>query len=258
MGAAKRMLRLSPSIRWQRFISAAVFLSAAFHAGASIVVLGLSQKAIVLAADSRVGQSGHFVDSECKIAALNDRTLYAATGLGRYPAELLGGHGWSGKEAAENVVIGLGNLAPLERLGATWASTMERNLARSMQMQPRLTASAIEEDGGIVTGIFARLAMDSRIEAIVVYIGYSGSHFDHRIESITQPAVRLFGDGRVIAWIRARAATQRFTPDSPGQLGGWIEAAIKARVADNVGGVVSIVELERGSAIRWNKSVCPN
>jgi hypothetical protein len=231
---------------------------------ASLVVLSLTQDKIIIAADSRIGQFGDYVDTECKVAALQGDVLYSAANLTGIRAEFLGGFtpGWSARDIAADALHGVADI-PLEAVAEAWATTIEDNLRWSFFLQFALTLTGIDPVAGeAILGIFVRGRVLEEFRGLMVTVKCVNFPFclafDHKITPIA-PGATLYGSRVAGRWVASRD-WRGINITNAVDVGSIIGATINAHVAEDVGGAVDILELERGRRPTWvtRKPYCPN
>src|ERR1035437_1107224 len=116
----------------------------------SIVVVAWSQKEVVIAADSRgtIGNSYH--DTECKVRALGDNLIFAATGRSRLGMD----PGWDIYALAENQFDSLVRKGTSDRLAEKLATVWGEGVKKEFE---RIGVESVDgiDTGYIATGMFA-------------------------------------------------------------------------------------------------------
>jgi hypothetical protein len=152
----------------------------------SIVVLGRSRQRIVIAADSRVNfGDGKYKDSSCKIAALNDQFIFAATGIVGDSSYLLPENlRFDATEEARRVFrqysqtpensFGLGKVGTV---ASNWGTAMAKHFRDAAQVSPGSLREWLKRvdrshESPFIVGVFAGLESDGEISVYSVNVDY--------------------------------------------------------------------------------------
>jgi hypothetical protein len=125
----------------------------------TVVVVGYSKKKVIVAADSReTNDDGEYRDTACKIAALNDKLIFTATGQAKLISR--GVSLWDATREARTALTDTQKLNSdkvgdfLDRVAARWGVLLGTNIATNMQ---RDAASKLSDEQLLVDGMFIGL-----------------------------------------------------------------------------------------------------
>lgn len=151
----------------------------------TIVVVSSSKHKVVMAADSRVNfGDGRYEDSYCKIAALNDKLIFAATGIvgdNSYllPEDLRFGATEEARKAARTFDVipdfpVFSDQPRVHRIATDWGQAMARrfNAASDIRLKHWLELISKTGERAFVLGIFAGLERDGRVSVAVAHVDY--------------------------------------------------------------------------------------
>ena len=153
----------------------------------SIVVLGRSRQRVVIAADSRVNfGDGKFDDSSCKITALSDKLVFAATGIVGDSSYLLPeGLRFEATEEAKKIFLqysqapeNIFDLGTVGTLASNWGEAMAGHFRAAAQASPAslqewLKRVEVSHEEPFLVGLFAGLESDGEISVYSVRVDYA-------------------------------------------------------------------------------------
>jgi hypothetical protein len=159
---------------------------AQIHSG-SIVVMGRSRQKVVIAADSRVNLGdGKYEDSYCKITALSDNLIFAATGIvgdSSYllPEDLRFGATGEARKAFLSYSQKPEDFLDLGRVGtiaSKWGAAMADHFRKAADASPANLEEwrkriDLSHESGFVVGLFAGLEPDGEISVYSVTVDYA-------------------------------------------------------------------------------------
>jgi Proteasome subunit len=153
----------------------------------SIVVLGRSRQRVVIAADSRVNfGGGKYEDSSCKITALSDKIIFAATGMVGDSSYLLPESlRFDATEEARRIFLQYSqtpenflDLGMVGTLASNWGAAMAEHFravaaASPSSLQEWLKRVELSHESPFLVGIFAGLESDGEISVYSVHVDYA-------------------------------------------------------------------------------------
>jgi hypothetical protein len=156
----------------------------------SIVVLGRSRQRVVIAADSRVNLgNGKYEDTSCKIVALSDKFIFAATGIVGDSSYLLPEDlRFDATEEARRVFLEYSrmpenflDLGMVGTLASNWGTAMARNFREAAEASPAslqewLKRVELSHESPFIVGVFAGLESDGEISVYSVSVDYVQPH----------------------------------------------------------------------------------
>jgi len=229
---------------------------------ATILVIGIMPGRVIIAADSRVAAPWGIEDTECKIAALDPHTLYAAsgiTGMESYPFSLYPFLWFARREAIQEFEnLGDGNL---RQLAEAWAVSAEEHFSAMRLRDWSFGMRAVSDHLTITSGHFARANQDG-VEFLSVYIqclDYPACvAVTHTIAERRVPGILLDGDHGAMAFI-SQFLNARIRPDDAYALGYLIAAAVRTRRFPDIGEPIDIAEVSADQGVHWylRKRNCP-
>jgi hypothetical protein len=152
----------------------------------TVVVVGYSKKKVIVAADSReTNDDGAYRDTACKIAALNDKLIFTATGRAKFISRDVSL--WDATREARTALMNTQKLNSdkvgdfLDRVAARWGVLLGTNIATNMQRD----ASKLSDEQVLVDGMF--IGLDENREL----------HISHEIirAKIIENATEIQADG---------------------------------------------------------------
>ena len=198
-----RTLPIKRQPKWYLIFLAICFLSTVawpqLRSG-TIVVISYSKQKVIVAADSRANfGDGRYEDSYCKITALSDKLVFAATGIVGDSSYLLPEDLRFGAiEEARKAVVGI-TLRPnpqdtssvhtdafFDAVGERWGSAMAERFRRAApeRLQDWLKIMSLENNrtsAPFVIGIFAGLGTYGQIMVMSVHVDYGRPQKDMRV-----------------------------------------------------------------------------
>jgi hypothetical protein len=152
----------------------------------SIVVLGRSRQRIVIAADSRVNfGEGKYKDSSCKITALSDQLIFAATGIVGDSSYLLPENlRFDATEEARKVFLQYSqrpensfDLGKVGTMASSWGTAMAKHFRAAAESSPEslqkwLKRADLAHESPFIVGVFAGLESDGEISVYSVNVDY--------------------------------------------------------------------------------------
>jgi hypothetical protein len=243
----------------------------------TVVVVGYSQRKIIVAADSRISHSeGGYDDTACKIIALNQQLIFVP--FGKVWHGSFGITDWDAVREAKAALLTAtkDKTVPadfMHMVAAEWSKKMTHELAQ------RMTEDVWQSLGNrrpIVSGYFFGLDEHGNIETVGGKVFWSQLDANTRQinwkldepKSIGESTkFQAFGEGDVFNELmaghteRAKQETNRLETEVAGMSLSdsdihmairYVELSIKyAPHPDIVGGSVDVVELDRGGTLYW-------
>jgi hypothetical protein len=183
--AARFRRRIKPAIR----TVACFLLSAAAWSqvrSGSIVVMGRSRQRVVIAADSRINSGeGKYDDSSCKITALSDNLIFAATGIVGDSSYLLPPDlRFEAKDEARKIFLRYSqtpknflDLGTVGTLASDWGAAMAAHFREAAEASPAslqqwLKRVELSHESPFIVGLFAGLESDGEISIYSVNVDY--------------------------------------------------------------------------------------
>jgi hypothetical protein len=139
-------------------------LSASTESGTdgTIVIANWTQKEIVFAADSRGTNGNSYHDTECKVAALGNKLIFAPTGRSRTTAD----RSWDVDTLAEVQFRALTKKRTPDRIAQKLAAMWGESVKKEFDSLPVEALSGID-DGHIAVGLFADFEKDG---TLLIYV----------------------------------------------------------------------------------------
>jgi hypothetical protein len=155
----------------------------------SIVVMSRSRQRVIIAADSRVNfGGGKYEDTSCKITALSDKLIFAATGIVGDSSYLLpGGLRFDARGEANRVFIQYSqapanflDLGTVGTIASNWGAAMAEHFRAAAEASPAsleqwLKRVELSHEPTFVVGVFAGLEPDGEISVYSVNVEYAQS-----------------------------------------------------------------------------------
>lgn len=235
----------------------------------TVVVFGYSKEKVIVAADSRVtfGLEGHD-DTQCKVAALGNKVIFATGGVAGLP------DGWTpaaeARRAFEAVAPGAWDTGPIAN---RWAAGAVKRLKAEAAIRPEQLIKHTENNI-LLIGVFAAAQQDDKISVNVrmltysqeggsIYIGFDSVVFGPNVEMDIQGFGRTEIVDEFVHPVTPRAKREaeqwaresmRFSPDRRDQL--RIIRLVDLTLAyhprsETMHGPIDAVELRRGGQITW-------
>jgi hypothetical protein len=153
----------------------------------SIVVLGRSRQRVVIAADSRLNLGeGKYEDSSCKVTALSDDLIFAATGIVGDSSYLLPESlRFDATEEARRVFLQYSqkpenflSLGVVGTLASNWGTAMAKSIRAAADSSPAslqewLKRVDLSHESPFIAGVFAGLESDGELSVYSVSVDYA-------------------------------------------------------------------------------------
>jgi hypothetical protein len=254
----------------------------------TLIVLDSSLDEIVVAADSRAYSTLWQADDTCKISALGNQLIFAASGFGRYTSPDTS-DAWDTHTIAKNIFVSLFHKRTAEpmplRLAKAWGGEVKKKLEESLARDPQILSLADEGDNTLTTGLFAGFDGGSLfiVLAKITYVIDANRLItaSFSIDSVIHQPDELFLGKADIAeelfehktdrskrWMKDLSASTHLSRDPlASNVIGTVRISIENEPAITVGhrklvpigGPIDAVRLRRASGIEWiqRKPNCP-
>jgi hypothetical protein len=250
----------------------------------TVIIIFFSKEKVILAGDSRVIEVGEgtkrsYRDDECKIFALNNKIIYAASGMIGHdfsPRET--GAAWDAHREAMQIAS---SATDIKTIADAWAARIKQLIDADFVNYPQLFEAALRTKTFLVSAVFAGLDADNKLSvySVVLTCDCHPFHKSARVDVGPRPPT---DDGLPVGIMAKQEATVVFneliagkTPRSNLERKRWtslsrkkretaitirsVEFIIKNAATDEIGGAVDALEIDASGRIRWiqRKKNCP-